>query len=113
MSEAVELAGNDVAVATVREHTTRASQVVTLLAIVIPPLGLIIAAVGLWGVALSWVDVAVFLTLYVLTGLGTTVGYHRLFTHRSFETTRPLRECAGMDCLEVIWLLPSPASGCR
>ena len=63
----------------------------TLLAIVIPPLGLIIAAVGLWGVALSWVDVAVFLTLYVLTGLGTTVGYHRLFTHRSFETTKTVR----------------------
>ena len=74
MSEAVELTGNDGAVATVRERTTRASQVVTLLAIVIPPLGVIIAAVGLWGVALSWVDVAVFLTLYVLTGLGTTVG---------------------------------------
>src|SRR3954471_21924567 len=91
MSEAVELAGNDVAVATVRERTTRASQVVTLLAIVIPPLGLIIAAVGLWGVALSWVDVAVFLTLYVLTRLGTTVGYHRLFTHRSFETTKTVR----------------------
>ena len=91
MSEAVELAGSDGAVATVRERTSRASQVVTLLAIVIPPLGLIIAAVGLWGVALSWVDVAVFLTLYVLTGLGTTVGYHRLFTHRSFETTKTVR----------------------
>ena len=54
MSEAVDLAGHDVAaadaaVATVRERTTRASQLVTLLAIVIPPLGLIIAAVGLWG----------------------------------------------------------------
>ena len=91
MSEAVELVGGEVAVATVRERTTRASQVVTLLAIVIPPLGLIAAAVGLWGIALSWVDVAVFVTLYVLTGLGTTVGYHRLFTHRSFETTKTVR----------------------
>ena len=35
MSESLELVGGDVAVATVREHTTRASQVVTLLAIVI------------------------------------------------------------------------------
>ena len=52
MSEAVELVGGEVAVATVRERTTRASQVVTLLAIVIPPLGLIAAAVGLWGIAL-------------------------------------------------------------
>ncbi len=28
---------------------------------------------------------------YVLTGLGITVGYHRLFTHRSFKTTRAVR----------------------
>ena len=28
---------------------------------------------------------------YVLTGLGTTVGFHRLFTHRSFETTKTVR----------------------
>ena len=46
---------------------------------------------GAVGGRLSWVDVAVFLTLYVLTGLGTTVGYHRLFTHRSFETTKTVR----------------------
>ena len=32
-----------------------------------------------------------FLALYVLTGLGTTVGFHRLFTHRSFETTKTVR----------------------
>jgi stearoyl-CoA desaturase (Delta-9 desaturase) len=29
--------------------------------------------------------------IYTLTGLGVTVGYHRLFTHRSFKTTRPVR----------------------
>src|SRR5215210_6754786 len=81
----------DAAVATVREHTTRASQVVTLLAVVIPPLGLVATGIGLWGVALSWIDVLLFLVLYVLTGLGTTVGYHRLFTHRSFETTKTVR----------------------
>jgi stearoyl-CoA desaturase (delta-9 desaturase) len=86
MSEVAE-----VAVATVRESTTRASQVVTLLAVVIPPLGLLAVAVGLWGVALSPVDVVLFLVLYVVSGLGTTVGYHRLFTHRSFETTKTVR----------------------
>ena len=91
MSEAVELAAAEVAIATVRERTTRASQVVTMIAIVVPPLGIIAVAVGLWGIAFSWVDLAVFLALYVLTGLGTTVGFHRLFTHRSFETTKPVR----------------------
>ena len=78
-------------IATVRERTSRGSQVVTLLAVIVPPLGLLIASGLLWGVALSWVDVAVFALFYVLGGLGITVGYHRLFSHRSFETTPWLR----------------------
>ena len=28
---------------------------------------------------------------YMLTGLGVTVGFHRLFTHRSFKTRMPIR----------------------
>ena len=28
---------------------------------------------------------------YLLTGVGITVGFHRLFTHRSFQTSRPVR----------------------
>jgi stearoyl-CoA desaturase (delta-9 desaturase) len=78
-------------IATVREHTSRSSQIVTLLAVLVPPVGLLLASGLLWGVALSWVDVALFATFYVLGGLGITVGYHRLFTHRSFETTPVLR----------------------
>ena len=66
MSEAVDLVAGDVSVATVRERTTRGSQVVTMLAVVVPPLGLVAAAIGLWGVALSFVDVAVFLALFAL-----------------------------------------------
>lgn len=33
----------------------------------------------------SWVDWTLFGVLYVVTGLGITVGYHRLLSHRSFE----------------------------
>ena len=33
----------------------------------------------------------VFAIMYVATGLGVTVGFHRHFTHRSFKTSRPLR----------------------
>jgi stearoyl-CoA desaturase (delta-9 desaturase) len=84
-------AREDVQVATVRERTSRSSQVVTVIAVVLPPLGLLFAAGLLWGVALSWVDVVLFVALYVLGGLGITVGYHRLFTHRSFETKPWLR----------------------
>ena len=44
-----------------------------------------------WGSALHWQDLAVLVISYALTGAGITVGYHRLFTHRSFKTGRPLR----------------------
>ena len=80
-----------VAVGTVREHTSRTSQIITLVAVGVPPLGLLSAMGLLWGVALSWLDVVLFLVLYSASALGNSVGFHRLFTHRSFETTKWLR----------------------
>jgi stearoyl-CoA desaturase (Delta-9 desaturase) len=44
-----------------------------------------------WGTALSWQDLLVLGVGYMLTGLGVTVGFHRLFTHRSFKTRMPIR----------------------
>src|ERR671914_1682337 len=44
-----------------------------------------------WGDFLRWSDVIVFAIMYLATGLGITVGFHRLFTHRSFKTSRPVR----------------------
>ena len=44
-----------------------------------------------WGGTLHWQDLLVLAVTYTLSGLGITVGYHRLFTHRSFKTTRTLR----------------------
>ena len=44
-----------------------------------------------WGRGLQWQDLVVLAITYPLTGLGVTVGFHRLFTHRSFKTTRTLR----------------------
>jgi stearoyl-CoA desaturase (delta-9 desaturase) len=35
--------------------------------------------------------VAILIALYLLSGLGITVGFHRLLTHRAFETFRPIR----------------------
>ena len=69
----------------------RSTLVATFLGVAGPPLVLLAAMAQLWGIALGLLDVAVLVILYVLTGLGVSVGFHRLFTHRSFETTRPLR----------------------
>ena len=73
-------------VATVRTSTGRTSQVVTLVAVVGPAVGVLSAMGLLWGVAFHWVDLALFLGLYLLCAFGTTIGFHRYFTHRGFET---------------------------
>ncbi|MSX02057.1 MAG: acyl-CoA desaturase [Actinobacteria bacterium] len=35
-------------------------------------------------------DMIVFAVMYIICGLGITVGYHRLLTHRSFQTYKPI-----------------------
>ena len=62
--------------------------VANLAAVILPFLGLAAAAFLLWGWGFSWVHLGLLLGMYVPTALGITVGYHRLFTHRSFETNR-------------------------
>ena len=60
--------------------------------VTVVPLGLVALAAWLtWGGALRWSDLVVFAITYLLTGLGITVGFHRLFTHRSFKTSPAMR----------------------
>jgi len=79
------------AVGTVRNRTSRISQVVTLIAVVVPPLGLVSAIGLLWGVGFHWVDLALFVGLYVVCAFGTTIGFHRYFTHKGFEARAPVK----------------------
>jgi stearoyl-CoA desaturase (delta-9 desaturase) len=65
-------------------------RVINFLAMVIPFLGLLAAMILLWGTAFSWIYLVMLVGGVLLSGLGITVGYHRLFTHRSFETPRPI-----------------------
>jgi stearoyl-CoA desaturase (delta-9 desaturase) len=58
---------------------------------VVPFLALGVVCWQVWAELLHWSDIAVFGILYVLTGFGVTVGFHRLFTHRAFATKRWLR----------------------
>ena len=61
-----------------------------------PFLGLVAAVFFLWGWGFRWVDLGLLLGMYVLTALGITVGFHRLFTHRSFETNRVVQFVLGV-----------------
>lgn len=78
-------------VATVRERTSRASQVAGIVAVVVPPIGVLSAMGVLWGVAFRPLDLVLMAVLYAFTGLGITMGWHRYFTHRGFETRTWLR----------------------
>jgi stearoyl-CoA desaturase (delta-9 desaturase) len=71
-------------------HQTR-DRIITGIVTGAPILCLGIVAWQLWADFLGWSDLAVFAILYVATGLGVTVGFHRLLTHRAFSTTRPIR----------------------
>jgi stearoyl-CoA desaturase (Delta-9 desaturase) len=67
------------------------SRVITGVLVVGPPLALAVAIPLLWGRAVTLRDVVLTAVFYVVTGLGVTVGYHRLFTHRSFRAARWLK----------------------
>ena len=80
-------AGDD-ALALEHETVDRLANVI----VTVVPLALLGFAIWLaWGGVLHWQDLAVLAVSYLVTGVGITVGYHRLFTHRSFKTGRPLR----------------------
>jgi stearoyl-CoA desaturase (Delta-9 desaturase) len=54
--------------------------------ILVPFAALAYAMWLLWDEWIGWREMTLFLGLYLLTGLGITVGFHRFLTHRSFET---------------------------
>jgi stearoyl-CoA desaturase (Delta-9 desaturase) len=59
--------------------------------IVVPFLALLAAVPVAWGWGLGWTDIAIFAVMYIVSGLGVTVGFHRHFTHGAFKAKRPLR----------------------
>ena len=60
-------------------------RIITGLVTLIPFVAIGFAAWQVWGSALHWSDVFLFLGMYVFTGLGITVGFHRHLTHRAFK----------------------------
>ncbi len=59
---------------------------VNLLAVVLPFIGLGVAIYTMWGWGFSWTYLGIMVAMYFMSAVGITLGYHRLFTHRSFET---------------------------
>ncbi len=69
----------------------RARASVTAAIVTAPFCGLAAAMWLAWGHGLSLADILLAVAFYLVTGLGVTVGFHRLLTHRAFTARRPLR----------------------
>lgn len=64
---------------------------IILAVVIIPPLATIYAIIQLWERYVTPLDIALLIAMYMLTGFGITIGFHRLLTHRSFETNPIIR----------------------
>jgi stearoyl-CoA desaturase (Delta-9 desaturase) len=69
---------------------TRTEKTANLGAVVVPFAATILAIVLLWNSFVSPTDLAIAAVMYLLTAIGITVGFHRLLTHRSFQTAKPV-----------------------
>jgi stearoyl-CoA desaturase (delta-9 desaturase) len=65
---------------------SRAERTANLAGVVVPFAGVLIAVFLLWNRWVDATDLAILALFYVLTAGGVTVGFHRLLTHRSFQT---------------------------
>jgi len=65
-------------------------KVANTVSIAIPFIAFLVAIVVFWNQYVSAPDLVIMLVMYVLTGLGITVGFHRLLTHRAFQTSKPM-----------------------
>ncbi len=61
-------------------------------ALVLTPIaGGVLTLVRFWSHGIGWFDLALAIAMYVVTGFGVTIGYHRLLTHGSFRPQRWLK----------------------
>jgi len=68
----------------------RGQRIGNLLGVFVPVAAFAAAPVLLWG---SWVgpfDLVLLAVLYLASGVGVTVGFHRLLTHRAFRAPKPV-----------------------
>jgi stearoyl-CoA desaturase (delta-9 desaturase) len=70
---------------------TRLERNVNIAAVLLPFLAVIAGGVLLWHSFFGLRDLAILLAMYLLTAVGVTVGFHRLLTHRAFQTHPWLR----------------------
>jgi stearoyl-CoA desaturase (delta-9 desaturase) len=69
---------------------TRFHRNVNIGAVIIPFVAVLASIPMLWNKWIGWSDVALFAVMYFVSTMGITVGFHRLLTHRAFQTYKPI-----------------------
>jgi stearoyl-CoA desaturase (delta-9 desaturase) len=62
-----------------------------LVAVIVPFAGLIAAIAFLPSTYVGPTDLAILAGMYLVSAFGITIGYHRLLTHRAFDTPKPVK----------------------
>ena len=70
---------------------TRLERSANLVAVILPFIAFLAAIALLWNAYVGWSDLVILAVMYLVTALGVTVGYHRLYTHRAFDAVAPVR----------------------
>jgi stearoyl-CoA desaturase (Delta-9 desaturase) len=69
---------------------TRTHRNINIAAVVLPFVAFLAAVPLLWNEWVRPLDLGLLALMYLLTAGGITVGFHRLLTHRSFQTFKPI-----------------------
>src|SRR5258707_5048352 len=69
---------------------TKTEKAANLGAVVVPFIATLAAIALLWNSLVNPADLAIAVVMYLLTAIGIPVGFHRLLTHRSFQTSKPI-----------------------
>ena len=72
-------------------NMTTAHRTFNLIGVIVPLLAVVAGILLLWNTLVDWSDLLGLLIMYVITGFGVTVGFHRMLTHRSFATFKPVQ----------------------
>jgi stearoyl-CoA desaturase (delta-9 desaturase) len=85
------------------DRQARFQRALVVVLTVVPFAAFVLALWTLWGTGISEIDIGVLVSCYLFSGLGVTVGFHRLFAHHSFEarpSVRALLALAGTTALQ-------------
>ncbi|NCZ97563.1 acyl-CoA desaturase, partial [bacterium] len=65
--------------------TTPLTKLILLALVWLPIIGVVSAIALLWNRWVNWVDLTLFLAMYMVCAFGITLGFHRMLTHKAFQ----------------------------